>query len=318
MNFEKNAAGILRPAPVRFRMSGHFRLITHSPRYGSRVRAEFDNLILDQGLDRVAQGAWIDYCQVGTGNTAPANGQTGLVSRIAGSNTPGVADALSYVPGGTPYHQLVRNRRFATGVAAGTLAEVGMGWATSGAALFSRALILDSGGSPTTITVLSDETLDVEYTLRIYPPTADVTGTKTISGSDYDYVLRAAGVGTSAWDVSAIASGPIGSSVNTATARVYPGASVLGAITSFPSGASTTATSLSAAAYTPGSYVRTKQFDFGLDVTPSGGVGAMSADLGSGASFSSGCSLQISFDPVLPKTGGNVLTLVMSVAWARL
>jgi hypothetical protein len=317
MNFEKNAAGILQPAPVRFRMSGHFRLITHSPRYGSRVRAEFDNLILDQGLDRVAQGAWIDYCQVGTGNTAPANGQTGLVNRIAGSNTAGVVDALSYVPGGTPYHQLVRNRRFATGVATGTLAEVGMGWATSGAALFSRALILDSGGSPTTITVLSDETLDVEYTLRIYPPTADVTGTKTLSGSNYDYVLRAANVGAASWNVTNLVSGAIcgGSELN--GALVYPSTSVLGATTALPSGSSTGATSMAAATYTPGSYTRDKSFVWGLAVAPSGGVKCMSAHMGAN-STDSGCRLQMSFSPVLPKTNINVLTLVMSVAWARL
>lgn len=303
----------------RLGLSGHFRIITHSPRYGTRVRAEFDNLILNQGLDRVAQGAWIDYCQVGTGNTAPANGQTGLVSWLAGSNTRGVADVTSYVPGPPPYHELIRTTRFATGVATGTLAEVGMGWASSGSTLFSRALILDGGGSPTTITILSDETLDVEYTLRVYPPTTDVTGSKTISGSSYNYVLRASMVGANNWSVASLVSGAIAGISASGSALVFPSTSTLGAITSQPSGSGVSGSGASSGTYVPGSYSRTRTLPFGLSVTPSGGVGALYADMGPSAAFvgSTGCALQMSFSPVLPKTGSNVLTLTMSVSWAR-
>lgn len=60
------------------------------------------------------------------------------------------------------------------GVAAGNLSEVGMGWGNSN--LWNRALIKDINGNPTTITILSDEYLDVVSEIRIYP-------TPSVSGS---------------------------------------------------------------------------------------------------------------------------------------
>ena len=57
--------------------------------------------------------------------------------------------------------------RFGQGIAAGNISEVGLGWGNSN--LWNRALIKDANGNPTTITVLSDEYLDVVSEIRVYP-----------------------------------------------------------------------------------------------------------------------------------------------------
>ncbi len=45
---------------------------------------------------------------------------------------------------------------------------MGIGWnANPSGALFSRALIVDAEGDPTTIAKLADEQLDVEYEFRV-------------------------------------------------------------------------------------------------------------------------------------------------------
>lgn len=302
-------------------MEGRFRLITHSRRYGSQVRADFKNLILNQGLDRVGQGAWIGSCQVGTGSTTPAVGQTGLASFFAGSSTQGATDVDSYTPGPPPYHQLVRVCRFAEGTFSGTnITEVGMGWANTGSALFSRALILDGGGNPTSITVLSDETLDVEYTLRVFPPTADVAGSVVLDGTSYDYTLRAANVGKlnfGGWPVSGLVSSQIGGTAGHLTNRnVHPAASVLGDIFNVPTLIGAQISKGVAKTYIASSYSRGFEMTAGLSVNPSGGVGAARFSVGS-ANNGSGAQLQIGFSPAIPKDNTKILVLEPRIHWAR-
>ena len=151
--------------------AGWFKIEATRPDGTRRVLADwFPNLILNGGLDRMgANPDYLSWCQVGSGSTAPVAAQTALVNRIAGTSTQ--QNNVSGAQASAPYYGWYRRTyRFAQGVAAGNLSEVGVGWATSGS-LFSRALILDGGGSPTTITVLSDEVLDVTYELRRYPGT---------------------------------------------------------------------------------------------------------------------------------------------------
>jgi len=75
-------------------------------------------------------------------------------------------------------------------VAAGTLAEVGVG--NSNKQLLSRALIKDAQGNPTSITVLPDEILQVSWVFRLYWPQNTVSGTVNIIGSgQHDFELAA-------------------------------------------------------------------------------------------------------------------------------
>lgn len=137
----------------------------------------FKNIVLDTGLNQMSVGTWIDRVRVGSGNSTPVASQTQLDNTIASTTT--VLNGSSSVSKQTttsPYYVAAkRTYRFAEGVAAGNISEVGCGWGT-GLALWNRALVKDLNGTPTTITVLSDEFLDVIVEVRYYP-------TQSFSGS---------------------------------------------------------------------------------------------------------------------------------------
>ena len=294
-----------------------------------RVAADwFDNLITNVGLDTLASkngtntglfNILVDSCVVGSGSTAPAFTNTALVSQIAATTTQqadtGTLDQLVTAPF---YYYRRRTYRFGTGVAAGNLAEVGM---KIGAVLWSRALIVDGGGNPITLTVLADEALDVTYEYRIYPPTADVPWSADISGVTYSGNIRAAnvtsGAGEGSWRHGL--NSLIGTS-GAAMAGVFavrPGCAsfstqTLGAITAQPAGTATTLVStVSASAYTAGNFYRDHTLTSPLNSGNSaGGIGSIRIDTYLG-------NFQISFSPILPKNNTKIMTLNVRVSWGR-
>jgi len=198
-----------RIAPLRLTvgMKGFMRLQCWRPDpILSRCRIDtgwFPNKILDAGRNQMPQrDDWMTKCQVGTNNTAPLATDTGLLGYVAGTSTL-QADNWG-AQGSAPYYGW-RQKTFRFGVGAGhgaqNLKEAGVGWATSGAALVSRALIVDPFTQlPTVVTPLVDEILDVSYLLRYYPPLVDVSQSVTLNGLNYDALTRAAEVTNStAW-----------------------------------------------------------------------------------------------------------------------
>lgn len=295
-----------------------------------RVAADwFNNLITDAGLNLIGSGGRVGNlnsntgpwctCGVGSGSTAPSASDTALQAQVARSNT--WQSTQSGTQGSAPYFGWKRQTyRFATGVAAGNLSEVGMFSAMSGGTCFSRALILDGGGSPTTITVLSDETLDVTYELRLYPA-ADSTWSATIQGVSYSGNVRAALVTQGSYmgfwspgegqDQGASGGLLINTNVGGAAITAYE-TQTLGAVTGVPSGTAFPA-SLGAtpATYTPGNFYRDHAVVWGLsDGNAPGGIGSMRilSVLG---------TYQMNFTPKLPKDSTKVLTLNVRVSWAR-
>lgn len=193
-------------AQLKIGVSGHYTLRRIGPDGSVRQTLEFDNLITDTGLDQIFNspnfaygfGYYIGNCCVGAGNTPPAYTDTSLVSQIAsiyGINGVDRVVSKTYVPGPPAYWRMINTYRFGTGVAAGNIAEVGI-FPHNDGRLFSRALVLDGAGNPTTLTVLSDEILDVTYELRFYLDTSDTVGTFTIDGILYDTVLRLCDIDT--------------------------------------------------------------------------------------------------------------------------
>lgn len=182
---------------VNRRMQGFYRLKVGKDGQEPRVDTGwFENLITDNGLDLMYTWPTGDFglkyfgtrCCVGTGNTVPAVTDTSLASFLAqtGSASDSAFGGTTFVEedGVTPaYWKAIASWRFSTGTAAGNLAEIGMGATSTN--LFSRALIVDGAGNPTTITVLSDEVLDVTYELRVYIDKSQVPITISISGTNY-------------------------------------------------------------------------------------------------------------------------------------
>lgn len=267
----------------------------------------FDNLITDSGLNTI--GTTINFlgsCFVGSGNTAPANSDTSLVS-LVGSTT-AVTTTSSTNTGSSPYiGTMTKTYRFAIGVATGNLSEVGAG--PTATTLFSRALILDGGGSPTTITVLSSEALDVTYQLQQYVPLVDVTGTVVISGTSYAYTLRAANA-TSTFRWAMNSNGDQG---GPEALTVFNGA--IGAITSAPSGTSASGGSAAPQAYSAGTHQKDTIFSMGLtDGNVSGGISALEFLCGTVASMG---DFQVGLSPAIPKDASHTLTLTLRHSWAR-
>lgn len=149
-----------------------FKLIVRKADTDEIVREtpEFHNLVLNTGLTRMAVSTWIDRCCVGTGNSAPVASQVALDSFLASTTetASGTEDTGGIQVTTVPFYWFGRRTwRFAVGVATGNISEIGLGWGN--ATLWNRALIKDTAGNPTTITVLADEYLDVISEVRVYP-----------------------------------------------------------------------------------------------------------------------------------------------------
>lgn len=320
-------------------LRGFFKIVKHKgdadgnpiPGTEELVADWFENLITDNGKNAYASANnfFIEYCQVGTGNTAPSVGDTALVNRVAGTNANATANSVGGAQGAPPYYGWWRKTfRFGTGTAAGNLAEVGVSpYASPTGNLFSRALIVDGMGNPTTITVLSDEVLDVTYEFRVYPILTDLPGNIVLEAINRTTNLRAAQVtealGNTSGGWAPSTNGdprPLGSSGK--SVYVYGGAATLGAITAAPipgPGGGTIQyisafgnNRITTQPYTPNTFYRDFVVGFGLnDANIALGIGAVFFGL------QEGCAFQITFDPPLDKTNQKILSLTFRVYWDR-
>lgn len=288
----------------------------------------FPNIITDVGINGLAGAgdAMFHISCVGTGNTVPAASDTNLVSQVGtrafnnGAGESSVKINNNVVP---YYGALRRTWRYAVGTATGVLAEVGV--KSSAGILFSRALIVDGLGAPTTLTVLSDEILDVTYECRVYPPTSDVVSVVSVDGVSTTVTLRTASAG-GAGGISHITNPwvptPGTPFLENSNVTVYGADAVLGGINAVP-----TATSIlvyssavggnrmptgSQPAYINNSYYRDQKCFLGLtDANVAGGVGAMVMSRNEAFAY------QMGFSPVIAKTNTKVLNVAVRTAYAR-
>jgi len=272
-----------------------------------------DNLITNNGLDLMNAGDYLVTCCVGSGSTAPADTDTALASLVASTTSPSRVYGRQIATSPFYIYQIA-TFEFAEGAAAGNLAEVGVG--VNSTNLFSRALIKDGGGSPTTITVLGDEFLRVEYELRVEIPETDTTGTFDIGGTTYTWTGRAANIDSAVngWAMSAGTGdgSPVWAIASTVLA--YDGS--IGAITADPSGTTDSSTSVTATAYTAGDYESSAEATWGPTAGNfGGGIGAVrfQGSSVSGRPF----RYQIGFSPKIPKTDVDQFTLSVSHSWTR-
>ena len=170
----------------------------------------FHNHITDAGLDMIAtEDGRFRFCQVGSGTAAPQDTDTALQSYVASCDT---GQSGRYTSMGNEYNnstppywaQDYVRYNFPAGAVVGNISEVGIGPNSgSGSTLFSRELIRDAAGDPTTISVQSDELLRVHHKTRGYAPTGDQVGSITadLEGAPVvlNYTRRAASAGGSQW-----------------------------------------------------------------------------------------------------------------------
>lgn len=276
--------------------------------------ADFPNLVTDWGLNRIGDNNdWLDTCHVGSSSSSPSVTDTTLGSLVAST---AFAPQSRGTAGSEPYYTWIRKTfTFNAGEATGNLSEVGVGInSTTGDYLFSRALIVDGNGDPTTITVLADEELRVTYECRIYLPTSDNTGNVDISGTTYSYTCRAANATLNnqsiGWYIQNDGSSA-GYAWGSSSFAAYQDGTSLAAITGSPSGTSDESDNVSALAYVDGSLERSFEAFFGTaDANLSGGIGAFTFQLWVGY-------FQMSVSPSLDKNNQKELTIEVTHAWGR-
>ena len=299
------------------RMAGKYKLIVRDEHGVAKRETDwFPNIILDSGLNRWGSGGIVTGAAIGTGTATPLATDVGLQTESHWTTTAGTGHNAISAAGSTPYNN-TRTLVFRTtlGALSGNYTEVGVGWA-SGSNMWSRALILNGGGTPTPITVLVTEQLDIVYQLSVYPPLVDWTDTVTISGVDYDITGRAAYVnnvsgGNDGWScgvTSNVQHGSWGS-----TRDCLQRGNWCGDI-SRQVGASEQRRRTRQMAYVNNSKQRTGYQTFSLTAGNIGGVRSAVSRWSAGQGL---CAFQYEFDPVLPKDGTKTMVLNYSVDWAR-
>jgi hypothetical protein len=270
----------------------------------------FSNLITDTGLDRLAVGAAGAFLRCGTGTAAPTFADTQLVAQLASTST---VFSTSDSFGGAPDYQSTRTTtfRFAQGAVVGNVAELGLGWVSTGAGLYSRALVLDGVGTPTSVAVNGTQIFEVAYRHALYPNLADASGVVSISGVNYNYVSRLSSRDTTRQPAVSAQWFAVNS------AFFYPGN--IGLITGFPSGGQVNGAVAAASAYVNGNFYLDFPCSLGLTAV-SGGIRSMMFNAGwaAGSLFSDQFRFgKVSDDTTIPKTAVNQFSIPIRVSWAR-
>ncbi len=270
----------------------------------------FKNIVLDTGLNRMSVGTWIDRVRVGSGNSTPVASQTQLDSTIASTTALfGGNGTVSKQTSTSPYYVAAkRTYRFAEGAAVGNISEVGCGWG-NGLDLWNRALVKDLNGDPTTITVLSDEFLDVIVEVRYYP-TQSFAGSFNLLNKTGQIVSSHTYTGLPYFTESAVANFTLVSGGRT---NLYSGSM---------NGVNTTPTSSLGNVNPTSTYPspRTLTCTSSLPlVTANGSIKTVCQNFNiiSNASTDTESSYKFEIDPPIVKTNLMVLSFTFSISWDR-
>lgn len=295
----------------------------------------FHNLVTDFGLDQYGlTNSHYQYCHVGTGTTPETVSDTALDAFVASTGT--ISDSFGAETSAPYWAHHTSQYRFSPGFGGGpvNLNEVGGSTTTGTGSLATRALTVNGSGTPTTISVLADEYLDVYYKRRNYPahlteatgaPT-DPTGSIDVSGSSHGYTVRpcivtyagSKSVSTNAgW--AAHLDNAFGAGVGYAfhlgsRAMALDEDATLGAVTGFPGGyaSSDNETTYGSAAYTPTSYARELWWQWGItdaNFAPKGIGGLV-------LKTTLGC-YSVIFDTPIMKVLGEVFTYYHDFSWTQ-
>jgi hypothetical protein len=296
-----------------------------------KQRLQFRNLIMDAALDVLGTGGathlnafaqgWIG---VGTGSTAPAANQTGLVAEIGtrSNSNGGIADVTGS-GAAFAYWYYRMTRIFLEANANGNLTEFGVFNLSTASTMFARQLFKDGTGTPTTIVKTSAEQLRITYEVRIYPPTADqVGGPISIGGTNYNYTSRAANIGTAtAWG----SGGATGMLVNFGSSSgAYANAMNSTAIGTTsqagPTGstASATADTITMTSYVAGSFYREWTYIWSAGIANfTGGSGGVSGFAFAPHGSANSLTHQAQLSAAIPKDNTKRLTLVWRFPFGR-
>ena len=171
----------LKTAPIKLKSEGYFSLAVYRED-GTEVTekrvSNTDNVVTYAGAYNLffENGDYDLFSnmksQVGTGTTELTRASSGLTNLLATtSSSTGASRSGNEVSNedGTATLTATRTNSFSLGGVVGTISEIGLA-TSSGTRFIAGQLIKDEFGSPTTLTILSDEQLIVTYTLVLTFP----------------------------------------------------------------------------------------------------------------------------------------------------
>lgn len=182
---------------MKLTVNGHYVLTKNKLGEAEETISEFDNLITDTGLLSLATvgnlSAVCWRCCLGTSVAAPTFTDLLLGNEIVNAAYQSVSPNHNQVTDApSVWREYVFKYTFNPGTIPSIVSEVGIKDNTSAlkaGKLFSRTLIKDEDGNPTTITVLPDEYLNIYYSIRItYPDSGQLTET-TIEVDGVNHVV---------------------------------------------------------------------------------------------------------------------------------
>lgn len=303
-------------ANIDSKLSGTYRMLVGEPYKPPRIdTGPFHNLITNLGMDQFATTVGEVYnVQVGSGSSTPAFTDVNLGNYIAGTAWNGSPQYGMNNVAGARYGWIKYTYVFAQGAAAGNLTEVGVSAQKTSGNLFSRALILDDIGNPTTITVLPNEILTVIYEFRIYFSDSDVLGSIVINGITYNTTMRPINVtDTSDWIQLVFSTGIAGQNDTWRSIQACIAGPLLPVTSTYP-GSNARANSLvtTYSPYISGSHERTRNVTAGInDFNVSGGIGGLVWRSAIG-------SWQMIFDSTIPKDNTKTFTISFKHTWSRM
>lgn len=276
------------------------------------------NLILNQGLDFFGGDNGIDMfsrCVIGSGNTIPVATQTQLASFLAITTGEQSNTKYDYVPVSSNLYKANSVFKYTfTGLDNVNVSEVGLvsnGTTSLNYYLCTRALLKDSLGAATAITILLGETLEVYYKLWVVVSTLDANYVINMldgkGGSvPYNAIFRPSLLGTIhiSQYIGKTASFPD---------SVRPSLSDLVAVTNEIPGSTTLGVTTTKMPYTPNSYKLVVIMN--VDITGAN-TGVRSV------TFRSWFLSQMRFgsvanDSLIPKTGLQTLSMPFEISWGR-
>lgn len=305
-------------------MAGEFRCVVKRADGSKKLDTGYQkNLILNQGLDFFGggQGSQIlQYCVIGSGNSQPSYTQNKLDNAVVGVVGSAFSSKTDYdaARDGNLYKTNRVLKYLFSGLNNVNISEVGLASNYSDSAAYylcTRALIKDSSGNPTTITVLSGEILEIYYKLWAVFDITDKTGQVNLldgvgGNIAYNYKTRLANVGSSGFQAGYYIT--LNSS-NSASIHYSAGVD-LSAITAAPSGNSVAISNYTENSYQKGSYKKVFTLNFNIAI-------ANDKNRVLFMSFA-GFYWQIRFgsvadDSPINKTSTQTLAIPVEVSWSR-
>lgn len=267
------------------------------------------NLITDNGMELLKGNAFLNYIMVGSGSAVPAKTDTTLgafVAGMVGSVSQGPND---FTPTDFPWCSAQTTCQFAKGVAAGNLSEIGVGATQTN--MFARALIKDTNGNPTTITVTSIELLTVTYQWRVYfDLTYSHTDSFVIGGTTYTTTTvfgQSNAANAYNWNIY----GPKGYGSGVGTVNIFTGAANAPGVS--PTGLSSS--EVNNASFTAGP-AGSAYGDLAVHAGTTKWNGTIAGWYGGHVNVGA-CPIKASVSPALVKDNTMELDITMRIAWAR-